>query len=130
MKTGGVNVSETINSREYKPWQFKPGNKAATVNKGQPKRSTVIAQSLDIKDLKQFKIFLRTYGISLATEIMMNMHGPEFIKVFVSLAPYALPRIKAEQYRDEDNIQSVGKQQTHTITLKDFRTGLTTVIEE
>jgi len=130
MKKGCQNEVETINGKEYKPWHFKPGNKAATVCKGQPKVSTVIAQSLQIKDLKGFKVWARTYGISRVMAIMEQMKDEEFLKVFIAMLPFCLPRISAIPYRDDlqDNIR--GNNSKHIIYVKEMSTGKVSVIQD
>ena len=132
MKTGTTDAIEIIKGKEYKPWHFKPGNKAASINKGQAKASTIKAQALTIIDRKQFKIWVNTYGLTRIMAIMETMNDTDFLKAIFQVMPYCLPKLASVQYRDEeDNIHSIaGNLSNHTITIKDMNNGTIAVIED
>lgn len=88
-----IQLDSELQKKEYKPWQFKPNNQAATVNKGEPKRTTILTKSLSLKDMHTFKAWLKEYGVTRVMAAMETMDDMDFFKAFVCVAPYALPKI-------------------------------------
>ena len=111
-----------INGKKYLPHHFKPGNQAAKANKGQIKRAIFIDHSFSVSDSREFKTYMSTYGISRVMAILNNSNDKDFVKLFFTLAPYCIPKIKSIKDRDDDNSHSItGNQVNHTVTIIDMR---------
>ena len=115
---------EIINGRKYKSYQFKPGNQLGKNNKDKKKGVTAIAKFNRIEDSREFKQWVKTYGLTRVRAIMETMNDMDFIRTFVFIAPYCLPKIASVEQRSEDKIQSIDREQvTHTVTVRDMRSG-------
>jgi hypothetical protein len=133
----------TINGKEYKKGQFKPGNKvsgnrAILSREGQKTDAEIerqLTNKLDKiegtrKNLTIFRGFMRTYGVARMMRIMEHLGDEDFMKTFIFMAPYCLPKIASVDYRgDDEKAATEGKKATtHVITVRNMNTGITTEI--
>jgi|SRR5882724_3536269 len=116
-----------IDGKEYKAHYFKPGNTYTTNRTGFKDEKRIITKVNNAKDLKQMKLWCRTYGVTRVMMMMERMSDSDFFKAFVFIAPYCLPKIAAVENKSSDDthaIDSYQKDKVHTITVKDMRTGM------
>lgn len=128
-------IPEKVDKRKTMSHLFKAGNSEASKRKGIPnKQELTVYKVQHMQDMKQFKKFMRSYGITRIMELMEQLDADSFIKAFFMLAPYALPKMASVEARDNDDrvIHDITElQHTHTITIKDMRSGTTsTIIDE
>lgn len=122
---------EIIDGKLYKAYQFKPGNSMHKLRKEGARDATVQREVQEIHDLRMFKHWARTHGIQRCLEEIQKLEGKDFITAFLNIIPYALPKIAAVESKSSDEIIPIDAHQNqHTITVKDFRTGLITTIQE
>ena len=130
--------AELIEGKAYLPHEFKPGNTLG----GDSRKGLTFATLKErtemrmqkVKNLPTFKRLIATEGIERVWNIMQRLDDLDFLRTFILIAPYCLPKIAAVEHRstdynDNDNITEL-KEITHTIVVKDFRTGLTTAIND
>lgn len=120
------NESVVIDGKEYKAHYFKPGNTLAKNRLGTREDKPIITKVAKSKDLRELRSWCRTYGVSRVMAMMETMSDSDFFKAFVFIAPYALPKIAAVENKSSDDthaIDSYQKDNVHTITVKDMRTG-------
>lgn len=136
-----------IDGREYKSNQFKPGNshkltdadrqKAHIAASGPRKPLTqhnikaMQYRITNMQDMRSFRHWARTYGISRVMEMMETLNDSDFFKAFVFIAPYTMPKIAAVEHRSSDEIPIADvKEQPHTITIRDMRTNKSIIIND
>lgn len=120
---------EVIDGKLYRAYQFKPGNDRW---KNKPSKSDHPTKlNLSIKDRKHFKAWMMTEGLEKVMNEMAALEGKDYITVFLALVPYAMPKIAAVEHKTGEETINLDKiQRTHTITIKDMRTGKSKVIRD
>ncbi len=131
--------TEVINGKFYRAYGFKPGNKEYKNRGGMRvegiQKILTMAKSrrksFGIKDKSTFKLFMSTAGVEKVIDAYMNLeYDKDIITAFLGLAPYVLPKIASVEDKFGSPIPIDGMQKTHTITIKNMRTGLTKVIPD
>lgn len=124
--------TEIINGKTYRPNQFKPGNrefeKRQNVTGTAPK--IAIRKALEATSLRSLKYAVCTAGVERFMQEMNLLEGKDFITAFLSIAPYCMPKIAAVDFKSGETEAIPLEGRVHTITIKDFRTGVTTIIND
>ena len=128
-----------INGKEYKGSWFKPGN-TETQKVDYSKRDTSGLHAVTIerkmcsaKTVKDFRVLLGTVHLERANKILCMLPDEEFMKVYMDkLLPFFMPKIAAVEFKSNENkVYDITElQETHTITVKDMRSGMNYKIQD
>lgn len=122
---------EIIDGKLYRKWQFKPGNDAHAKRKEGPRQSTTMKYAISIKDKRMFRNWMSTVGLERALTELQLLEGKDYLTAYLALAPYAMPKIASVEYKTSDDVSTeIGDRQTHTITIRDMRSGTVKVIND
>lgn len=122
---------EIIDGKLYKSYQFKPGNEAHKNRRGGMQEGTAMKYAISIKDKRMFRHWMSTAGLEKALMALQMLEGKDYLTAYLALAPYAMPKIASVEYKTSDDISTeIGGTQTHTITIRDMRTGTSKVIND
>jgi len=122
--------TEIIDGKEYKPYQFKPGNKGSVVREAKRKVKEAELAKVDpanlitivrkAKDVREIRIWAKTYGMTRMLQIMENSSDGDFVKLFTLMAPYLLPRLNAVDFKEGNLSEKNAAKAEHTVTVKDM----------
>jgi hypothetical protein len=110
---------------------FQKGNELWKLKGTKPKQELTVYDVQTMENMRTFRKFMQSYGISRVMELMKTLSPEEFFKTFILLAPYSLPKIASVEARDiegKEVYDITDAQQVHTITIKDMRSNTTTTI--
>lgn len=124
---------QEINGKMYHSGLIKPGEgkrekKNTEESQKKPASTSMILRSLDKKNLNKFKEYIKTDGVSRVMQIMEEMNDSDFIKTFIFIAPYCLPKIANVDVREGSEEDKNIKNISHTVTIKDMRDGSVKVV--
>lgn len=121
--------SEVLNGKYYKSYHFRPGNDLGKKTKGLIYTPTIEKLLIrhPVKDVREFKILVRTAGVEKLFNTMMDLEGRDFVTAMTAVMPYCMPKLGAVDGKSTDDIIDITdmQKQPHTIIIQNMRTGLT-----
>lgn len=130
-----IPIQESKQPKQLRPYAFQPGNTAGVGIGRKGKQVATIGKQLvnSVEDKKAFKHKFNTIGLTRLWLCMEHMHDFDFVKCAIAVLPYCMPKVASVEDRDtgKEIHDITDLQQTHTITIRDMRTGMqTTIIDE